>query len=172
MGGKFKKEGTYCIHVADLCWCIAENSTILWSNYPPMKNLKRKKLRESQPNEGAEKAKSISSRGTVCINTQSLNPWHFHSVYHSFWVPGTCTIREEWWTLRMKTSLERFQKNVWNCLRSIDFIPRSVETAERWSSAARISSVVKRVDKRWAEGHPFEGYYVTLALVKDDTGLG
>ena len=44
-----------------------------------MKNLKRKKLRESQPNEGAEKAKSISSRGTVCINTQSLNPWH---MYH------------------------------------------------------------------------------------------
>ena len=34
-----------------------------------MKNLKRKKLRESQPNEGAEKAKSILSRGTVCINS-------------------------------------------------------------------------------------------------------
>lgn len=27
-------------------------------------------------------------------------------------------------------------------------------------------------DKRWAEGHPFEGYCVTLALVKEDTGLG
>lgn len=66
-----------------------------------MKNLRRKNLRESQPDEGAQKAKIISSRGTVCINTQSLNPWHFRPVYqflsawHMYHKRGMVTTQDE-----------------------------------------------------------------------------
>lgn len=56
----------------------------------------------------------------------------------------------------------------------MDFILRAMGITERFSSTARISSVLKRVDWRtiqWREEHPLEGYYITLVLMKDDAGV-
>ena len=44
VGGREVQEGRdICIPVADSCWCMAETSTILKSNYPPIKNINFKK---------------------------------------------------------------------------------------------------------------------------------
>ena len=38
-GGRRVQEGEdTCLSMADSCWCVAETITILWSNYPPIKN--------------------------------------------------------------------------------------------------------------------------------------
>ena len=56
----------------------------------------------------------------------------------------------------------------------MDFILRVMGTTESFSSTARISSVLKRMDWKtiqWREEHPLEGYYITLVLMKDDAGV-
>ena len=40
------KEGTWLSPVADSCWCMTENHRILWSNYPSIKKLRKKKERK------------------------------------------------------------------------------------------------------------------------------
>ena len=37
-GREVKKGGDICIPLADSCWGLTENSKILWSNYPSIKN--------------------------------------------------------------------------------------------------------------------------------------
>ena len=38
MGGRLKNGGDICISMTDSCWGLTENSKILWSNYPSIKN--------------------------------------------------------------------------------------------------------------------------------------
>ena len=37
-GREFRKGGDICIPIADSCWGLTENSKILYSNYPSIKN--------------------------------------------------------------------------------------------------------------------------------------
>ena len=38
IGREAEKVRHICVSMTDLCWCMAETKTILWSNYPPIKN--------------------------------------------------------------------------------------------------------------------------------------
>ena len=37
-GGSEVPEAADIVPTADSCWCMAETNTIVWSNYPPIKN--------------------------------------------------------------------------------------------------------------------------------------
>ena len=39
-GREFQEGGDLCVPVAASCWCMAKTSTILYSNYLPVKKLK------------------------------------------------------------------------------------------------------------------------------------
>ena len=41
-GKKVQEGGVICILMADSCWCMAETNTVMQSNYPPIKNFKKK----------------------------------------------------------------------------------------------------------------------------------
>ena len=56
--GREVQEGEdICIPMSDWCWCMAETNTILWSDYPPIKNeiLKKKFKNYMQINLGRKK---------------------------------------------------------------------------------------------------------------------
>ena len=47
-GGRFNREGIYIyiyIYISDLHCCMAENNATLYSNFPPIKKEKKKKIK-------------------------------------------------------------------------------------------------------------------------------
>ena len=50
--------GDTCTLVAGLCWCVAETITVLWSNWPPIKINKLKKIQLDLKKKKERKKKS------------------------------------------------------------------------------------------------------------------